>query len=154
MFSLSKHWISESLVIAKVSAGFQILLVGTKSDLKNSDQRDMPGDADISKAEGDQLAKEIKATCYMETSSKTGDGIKEVFDAAMKAAMGEGKKGPKYCILIWFLLQINGFQWRQKIKKSLNWFYTDFWNKYGWRHSASFSNVICIYFDLYFVINL
>ena len=109
MFSLSKHWISESLVIAKVSAGFQILLVGTKSDLKNSDQRDMPGDADISKAEGDQLAKEIKATCYMETSSKTGDGIKEVFDAAMKAAMGEGKKGPKYCILIWFLLQINGF---------------------------------------------
>ena len=118
MFSLSKHWISESLVIAKVSAGFQILLVGTKSDLKNSDQRDMPGDADISKAEGDQLAKEIKATCYMETSSKTGDGIKEVFDAAMKAAMGEGKKGPKYCILIWFLLQINGFQWRQKIKKS------------------------------------
>ena len=81
MFSLSKHWISESLVIAEVSAGFQILLVGTKSDLKNSDQRDMPGDADISKAEGDQLAKEIKATCYMETSSKTGDGIKEVFDA-------------------------------------------------------------------------
>ena len=82
-------------------SNFQILLVGTKSDLKGlADQRDNPDDTDITKAEGDQLAKEIKATCYMETSSKTGDGIKEVFDAAIKAAMVEGNTNNSCCVII------------------------------------------------------
>ena len=67
-------------------------MVGTKSDLKgDAAQRNKP-DEDITKAEGKKLAKKIKATCYMETSSKTGDGIKEVLHEAIKAAMGVGKK--------------------------------------------------------------
>ena len=71
----------------------QIVLVGTKSDLKGGEeQRDRPGDKDVTKAEGEKLAKKIKATCYVETSSKTGDGIQEVFQEAIKAAMGVGKK--------------------------------------------------------------
>ena len=46
------------------------------------------------------MAKEIKATCYMETSSKTGEGIREVFDEAIKAAMVDGKTDPGCCIII------------------------------------------------------
>ena len=77
------------------------MLVGTKCDLKGmADQRDKPDDTDITKAEGDQMAKEIKATCYMETSSKTGEGIREVFDEAIKAAMVDGKTDPGCCIII------------------------------------------------------
>ena len=68
------------------------MLVGTKSDLKGvAEQRDRPGDEDITKAEGDQLAREIKATCYNEVSSKTGDGIKELFHEVIRAAIGLGK---------------------------------------------------------------
>ena len=67
-------------------------MVGTKSDLRGmDDQRDNPNNKEITKEEGDKMAKEIKATCYMETSSKTGEGIREVFDEAIKAAMLEGK---------------------------------------------------------------
>ena len=57
---------------------------------------------DITKAEGDQLAKEIKATCYMETSAKTGEGIQEVFQEAVKAAMVDRKTDPGCpgCVII------------------------------------------------------
>ena len=55
-------------------------------------ERDRPDDKDITQAEGVQLAREIKATCYIETSAKTGDGIQVLFHEAMKAAMAQGKK--------------------------------------------------------------
>ena len=71
----------------------QIVLVGTKADLKgDATQRNNPEDEDITQTEGEKLAKKIRATCYMETSSKTGDGIEEVFHETIKAAMGVGKK--------------------------------------------------------------
>ena len=67
--------------------------VGTKSDLKgDASQRENPEDKDITQAEGEKLAKIIRATCYIETSSKTGDGVKEVLQKAINAAMGVGKK--------------------------------------------------------------
>ena len=76
-------------------------MVGTKSDLRGeAGARMNPGDVDITKAEGDQLAREIKATCYMETSAKTGEGIQEVLKEAVRAAMVESKKDPGCCIII------------------------------------------------------
>ena len=77
------------------------MLVGAKSDLKGlAEHRDNSYDEDITKAEGDQLAREIKAICYRETSSKTGDGIKELFDESIKAAMVDGTKEPSCCVII------------------------------------------------------
>ena len=77
------------------------MLVGTKSDLKGVvDQRDNPNNKEITKEEGDKMAKEIKAKCYMETSSKTGDGVKEVLDEALKLAMLDGKTDTGCCIII------------------------------------------------------
>ena len=76
-------------------------MVGTKSDLRGeAGARMNPGDVDITKAEGDQLAREIKATCYMETSAKTGEGIQEVLKEAVRAAMDDGKTDPGCCIII------------------------------------------------------
>ena len=79
-------------------------MVGTKSDLRGDATVKMnTEEKDITKAEGDQLAKDIKATCYMETSAKTGEGIQEVFEEAVKAAMVDRKTGNRRCIFIWFL---------------------------------------------------
>ena len=78
--------------MSSFSLTLQIVLVGTKSDLKgDADQRDKPDHKDITKAEGDQLATEIKATCYKEVSSKTGDGMKELLQEVIRAAIGLGK---------------------------------------------------------------
>ena len=60
----------------------KIVLIGTKADLKDEAQA-----APISKAEGDQLAGEINAVGYLETSSKTGVGIKEAIEKGLEAAM-------------------------------------------------------------------
>ena len=59
----------------------KIVLIGTKADLKDEAQK-----APISKAEGDQLAGEINAVGYIETSSKTGDGINEAIQKVIEAA--------------------------------------------------------------------
>merc|ERR1711936_214491 len=72
-----------------------IVLVGTKCDLKGvAEARDNPEDKDVTKAEGEQLARDIGATCYIETSAKTGDGIKELFEEAIRASMVGGKRDP------------------------------------------------------------
>ena len=79
----------------------QILLVGTKSDLRGQlDKKENPEEKDVTQKEGDQMAKDIKAISYMETSSKTGEGIKELFEEAIRAAMDGGKKGDGGCCLI------------------------------------------------------
>ena len=93
---------STNIFLSPFRLNFQIVLVGTKSDQKGLAEyrdnpydedllKDNPYDEDITKAEGDLLAWEIDATCYIETSSKTGDGVKEVFDEAIRVAMLEGK---------------------------------------------------------------
>ena len=46
------------------------------------------------------MAKDIKATRYMETSSKTGDGIKEALDEAIRASMDGGKKRGGRCLIL------------------------------------------------------
>ena len=55
-----------------------IILIGTKDEAQK---------APISKADGDQLAGEINAVGYIETSSKTGVGINEAIQAGVEAAM-------------------------------------------------------------------
>merc|ERR1712066_661342 len=66
----------------------KIVLIGTKSDLKNdSDSTGQPKDAPISKAEGETLANEINAVCYVETSAKTGEGIEEAVHKGVEASM-------------------------------------------------------------------
>ena len=60
----------------------------------------------ISAAAGMEMAKRINAACYMECSAKTQNGLKEVFDEAIKVALNNKsasssteKKGCGCCIM-------------------------------------------------------
>ena len=67
------------------------LLVGTKMDLRRDEgtlnklrqQSQQP----ITPEQGLELAKKIKAIRFMECSAKTGEGLKAVFDEAVKAVL-------------------------------------------------------------------
>jgi len=67
------------------------LLVGTQSDLREDEnialklqkRRQKP----ITIEEGQKIAKKIEADCYVECSSLTRQGLKDVFDEAMIAVL-------------------------------------------------------------------
>jgi len=90
----------------------QVLLIGTKIDLRNDqemiDNLKEKGLAPIPASQGEELAKEIKAFNYMECSALTMEGLKDVFDNAIKAKImgvkkggkGKGGKGKNTCSLL------------------------------------------------------
>ena len=65
-----------------VSTFWQILLIGTKSDLVVR-----AGAHAVHTEEGVKLARKIHALGYWETSAKTGKGVKEAFAAATTALL-------------------------------------------------------------------
>eukprot|EP01122_Echinamoeba_exundans_P016890 TRINITY_DN8707_c0_g1_i1.p1 TRINITY_DN8707_c0_g1~~TRINITY_DN8707_c0_g1_i1.p1 ORF type:complete len:307 (+),score=71.03 TRINITY_DN8707_c0_g1_i1:171-1091(+) len=80
---------SEILPIVK-AANKPFILVGTKSD-----KRDGSPGGGVSSLDGEQLALEIGAVKYLETSSLQGKGLKQAFDAAVElhVASKSGKGG-------------------------------------------------------------
>jgi len=82
-----------------------IILVGTKSDLRNdpnmTQQLASKGLRMVSLEEAGIRAREVGAVCYMECSALTQEGLKNVFDEAIRAALN--KKQPKQegcCVII------------------------------------------------------
>jgi len=77
-----------------------ILLVGNKIDLRSdSDMRDrlaQRGQTFVTKEQGNALAKEIGAIKYVENSALTQEGVKGVFDEALRAVLtGASSSGSK-----------------------------------------------------------
>jgi len=74
----------------------KILLVGTKSDLKDDkevlEKLAKEGQQAITQQQGDQMAREIRALGYLECSALTQKGLKTVFDEAIKAVVFPNKK--------------------------------------------------------------
>jgi len=68
--------------------GVPMILVGTKSDMRN----DSNASGLIPKESGDAVANEIGALKYLECSALTQDGLKNVFDEAIRAALNKPKK--------------------------------------------------------------
>lgn len=61
------------------------------------------GETPISYQEGEKLCEKINAMKYCECSSKTRDGLKNVFDEAIRAALFGKKKKKKessFCLLL------------------------------------------------------
>mmetsp|Transcript_6023 Transcript_6023/g.8352 ORF Transcript_6023/g.8352 Transcript_6023/m.8352 type:complete len:192 (+) Transcript_6023:29-604(+) len=85
--------------------GTPVILVGTKSDLRTDsaqiEKLRSKGHELVTREQGEAMAKEVGAAKYMECSALTQDGLKNVFDAAIKAAKEpKEKKTKKKCTLI------------------------------------------------------
>lgn len=85
-----------------------IILVGTKMDLRTNPEVIAKLAAEnqkpVSALEGQQLAKDLDAAKYLECSALTQQGLKAVFDEAIKTALaarekpkGKGGKDGKKC---------------------------------------------------------
>ena len=75
----------------------QFILVGTKKDLRSDDAilqaLSQNGQKPITPQQGKAKAQEIKAIDYAECSAMTQEGVKQVFDMALTAALRPKKKG-------------------------------------------------------------
>ncbi|THU85425.1 hypothetical protein K435DRAFT_843281 [Dendrothele bispora CBS 962.96] len=76
--------------VAHFCQGTPLILVGTKIDLRSDDQTkrmlSAQGQTTISSQQGAAIAKEIGAK-YIECSAKTGRGVQDVFNLALKESM-------------------------------------------------------------------
>jgi len=87
--NIKEKWVPE---IVHNCPNAPMILVGTKTDLRDSDQ--FYGQS-ISTEQGNKLSKEIDAACYCECSALTQDGLKEVFDSAIRSVLNPKKKKRK-----------------------------------------------------------
>jgi small GTP-binding protein len=94
--NVQEKWISEVLHFCQ---GVPVILVGCKIDLRN-DQATIRrlnelGQQPVSTAEGQEVADKIRALTYMECSAKLNQGVREVFEAATRAALATKEKESK-----------------------------------------------------------
>lgn len=91
---VSSKWYPE---VAHFCEGTPLLLVGTKTDLRADEQTrrmlSAQGQTTVTPEQGGAVAREIGAR-YMECSAKTGKGVQDVFNAALKESM-KGRWGKK-----------------------------------------------------------
>lgn len=85
--------------------GIPILLVGTKSDLRNNDELvkklKEQSQAPISHSQGSALARQIQALRYLECSALNQDGIKDVFVEAVRAYLNpQPTVAKRPCVLL------------------------------------------------------
>ena len=94
--NIKNKWYPE---IQHHAPGVPFIIVGTKLDTRVEGR---PGDF-VSTKMGDLLKEELKAWRYLECSAKNQEGLKQVFDEAIRcvliAQQRTGKKGPKCSIL-------------------------------------------------------
>jgi len=79
--NVKNKWIPE---LQHHAPGVPFILVGTKLDMREGNGNDSNF---ISKARGEQLCAELKGHKYMECSSRTQEGLKQVFDAAIHCVL-------------------------------------------------------------------
>merc|ERR1712080_335764 len=91
--NVKTKWVPE---IQHHAPNVPLLLIGTKSDLRKDEQTMATLTARGAKivAEGDatQMAKDVGAIKYLECSALTQEGLKQVFDDAIRAAITKPKK--------------------------------------------------------------
>ncbi|KAI7904263.1 GTP-binding protein rhoA [Cokeromyces recurvatus] len=100
--NVQEKWISEVLHFCQ---GLPILLVGCKKDLRNDpetiEELRRNSQKPVSSDEGASVAQRISAYKYLECSAKTGEGVREVFEHATRAAlMVSKKKKSKGCTVL------------------------------------------------------
>ncbi|MEQ2173310.1 hypothetical protein GOODEAATRI_030837 [Goodea atripinnis] len=99
------HALPNTTTVSHHCPSVPILLVGTKSDLRNDSeiQRKLKeqNQAPITNQQGVNLAKQIQAVRYMECSALNQDGIKEVFAEAVRSYLNPQPTTTKRpCVLL------------------------------------------------------
>lgn len=85
--NVKSKWIPE---IQYHAPGVPFILVGTKLDVREGDGRF------ITKQQGDSLKEELKANKYLECSARTQEGLKQVFDEAIRCVlMSQSSAAPR-----------------------------------------------------------
>ncbi|KAL9654685.1 hypothetical protein ABK040_006747 [Willaertia magna] len=91
--NVKEKWLKE---LNEYSKGTPIVLVATKADLRDDNdfvqKLEKNGEHLLTAEEGEKLAKEIGATCYIETSARTRKGVDEIFQKALQVRFSKGAK--------------------------------------------------------------
>jgi len=91
--NVKTKWVPE---IQHHAPNVPIVLVGTKSDLRKDDntikQLNSRQQSMVTIEDGQRMAKEIGAVNFLECSALTQEGLKQVFDDAIRAAMSKPNK--------------------------------------------------------------
>jgi len=101
--NVKAKWIPE---ITHHVPGSPIILVGTKHDLRGDQNMintlAQKGQHMVSQQEAEELAKSINAVKYIECSALTQEGLKAVFDEAIRAVLSPAAqpKAKKGCVLL------------------------------------------------------
>jgi len=94
--NVKTKWVPE---IQHHAPNVPILLVGTKSDLRKDDstikQLSSRNQSMVDIESAQRMSKEIGAVNFLECSALTQEGLKQVFDEAIRAAMAIPKKKPR-----------------------------------------------------------
>jgi len=94
--NVKTKWVPE---IQHHAPGVPILLVGTKSDLRKDSQTQKQlasrGTNMVTAEHAAGMSKDVGATKYLECSALTQEGLKQVFDDAIRAAMNKPTKKKK-----------------------------------------------------------
>ena len=102
--NIKNKWFPE---IQHHAPGVPAILVGLKLDLRNDaktikelhEKHQVP----VSKAQGESLCAEIKAYKYLECSALTQEGLKQVFDEAIRCVLinqSKPKDGKRKCLIL------------------------------------------------------
>ncbi|OHT04309.1 Cdc42 like protein [Tritrichomonas foetus] len=86
--NVKEKWIPEVIANTKGKKPPVFIIVGTKTDLRES----TPQDQVLSVEDGKELASQVNAVQYVECSALKNNGVKEVFDAAFVEAINHSSK--------------------------------------------------------------
>ncbi|XP_071494802.1 ras-related C3 botulinum toxin substrate 1-like [Diadema setosum] len=101
--NVSLKWVPE---VRQHQPNTPIILVGTKTDLREDkatlDALQKQKHRPVMHEEGVQISKTVMALAYVECSAKNNDGVTEVFNQAVRAALNPNqfKKKKKRCCII------------------------------------------------------
>lgn len=99
--NVKERWVPE---VEQFCPRVPVVLVGLKKDLRDDANtiKDLEeeGEAPITFEQGQKLASETGAAAYVECSALKRDGVQEVFEAAVRAAVAKRKRKTDCCCTI------------------------------------------------------